>query len=99
MADVYDAGAIGSKSMGDTNDDMFWKLLGSFLVFYMQAGFAMLEAGQVRVKNRNVTLIKVCNLRSIPWRCPDCSRVTKGPADGKRERERELFPKIIISRA
>ena len=61
MADLYDSGySIGSKSMGDTNDDIFWKLLGSFLVFFMQAGFAMLEAGQVRVKNRNVTLMKVC---------------------------------------
>lgn len=31
--------------------DTVWVLLGAFLVFFMQAGFGMLEAGFIRVKN------------------------------------------------
>ena len=29
----------------------FWVLLGAFLVFFMQAGFGMVEAGFIRAKN------------------------------------------------
>lgn len=37
-----------------------WILVASFLVFFMQPGFALLEAGQVRVKNAtNVTMKNV----------------------------------------
>jgi len=37
-----------------------WILIASFLVFFMQPGFALLEAGQVRVKNAtNVTMKNV----------------------------------------
>ena len=57
MAEIYDVDT--SASFQDMNSDIFWLLLGSFMVFYMQAGFAMLEAGQVRMKNRNMTLMKV----------------------------------------
>lgn len=35
--------------------DTFWVLFGAFLVFFMQPGFAMVEAGFVRAKN-------VCNI-------------------------------------
>ncbi len=31
--------------------DTFWVLLGAFLVFFMQAGFGMVEAGFIRAKN------------------------------------------------
>ena len=35
--------------------DTVWVLLGAFLVFFMQAGFGMVEAGFIRAKN-------VCNI-------------------------------------
>ena len=31
--------------------DTLWVLLAAFLVFFMQAGFSMVEAGMVRAKN------------------------------------------------
>ena len=31
--------------------DTVWVLLGAFLVFFMQAGFGMVEAGFIRAKN------------------------------------------------
>ena len=34
-----------------TGVNLIWVLVASFLVFFMKAGFAMLEAGQVRAKN------------------------------------------------
>lgn len=43
----------------DTQDaDAFWLLFGMILVFFMQAGFAMLEVGSVQVKNTKNILIK-----------------------------------------
>jgi len=43
----------------DTQDaDTFWLLFGTCMVFFMQAGFAMLEVGQVQVKNTKNILIK-----------------------------------------
>mmetsp|Transcript_48469 Transcript_48469/g.90278 ORF Transcript_48469/g.90278 Transcript_48469/m.90278 type:complete len:537 (+) Transcript_48469:128-1738(+) len=38
--------------------DILWLLLGSYLVFFMQAGFALLEAGSVRSKNTKNILLK-----------------------------------------
>ncbi|KAJ8608617.1 hypothetical protein CTAYLR_009170 [Chrysophaeum taylorii] len=38
--------------------DAFWLLFGTCLVFFMQAGFAMLEVGSVQVKNTKNILIK-----------------------------------------
>mmetsp|Transcript_17800 Transcript_17800/g.60733 ORF Transcript_17800/g.60733 Transcript_17800/m.60733 type:complete len:444 (-) Transcript_17800:126-1457(-) len=35
-----------------------WLLLGAYLVFFMQAGFALLEAGSVRAKNTKNILLK-----------------------------------------
>ena len=39
---------IGQLKMGL---DTVWVLLGAFLVFFMQAGFGMVEAGFIRAKN------------------------------------------------
>jgi Amt family ammonium transporter len=36
----------------------FWLLFGAYLVFFMQAGFALLEAGCVRAKNTKNILLK-----------------------------------------
>mmetsp|Transcript_10538 Transcript_10538/g.30001 ORF Transcript_10538/g.30001 Transcript_10538/m.30001 type:complete len:438 (-) Transcript_10538:212-1525(-) len=41
-----------------TNADIFWLLFGTILVFFMQAGFALLEAGCVRAKNTKNILVK-----------------------------------------
>jgi len=38
--------------------DTLWVLICAFLVFFMQAGFAMLEAGMVRAKNAANVLLK-----------------------------------------
>mmetsp|Transcript_40834 Transcript_40834/g.66411 ORF Transcript_40834/g.66411 Transcript_40834/m.66411 type:complete len:496 (-) Transcript_40834:106-1593(-) len=41
-----------------TVTDVMWVLIAGILVFWMQAGFAMLEAGSVRAKNTNNILFK-----------------------------------------
>jgi len=38
--------------------DVFWLLICGFLVFFMQCGFALLEAGTVRAKNTKNILLK-----------------------------------------
>jgi Amt family ammonium transporter len=38
--------------------DTFWVLLAAFLVFFMQAGFGMVEAGLIRTKNAANVLMK-----------------------------------------
>ena len=38
--------------------DVIWTLLGAFLVFFMQAGFALCEAGLTRAKNTGNILMK-----------------------------------------
>lgn len=48
-----DAGAIAS---GVNN---VWILVVCFLIFFMQPGFALLEAGQVRAKNVGNVLMKI----------------------------------------
>ncbi len=44
--------------------NLVWVLIASFLIFFMKAGFAMLEAGQVRAKNvanqLTQTLVTLC---------------------------------------
>ena len=44
--------------------DTFWLFLGTVLVFYMQCGFALLEAGAVRSKTTQNILLKV---RDYGW--------------------------------
>ena len=41
-----------------TNADYVWTLIAAFLVFFMQAGFAMVEAGLTRCKNTVNILMK-----------------------------------------
>jgi len=49
---------ISTEDYGDINLDIFWLLFGAYVVFFMQAGFAMLEAGSVRAKNTKNILLK-----------------------------------------
>jgi len=59
-------GLIISPAAADTNQvveiamglDTVWVLLGAFLVFFMQAGFGMVEAGFIRAKNSTNILTK-----------------------------------------
>jgi len=41
-----------------TSVDVVWSLVGAFLVFFMQAGFALCEAGLTRAKNTGNILMK-----------------------------------------
>lgn len=47
-----------SKGQLATDLDILWLLLGAYLVFFMQCGFALLEAGSVRAKNTKNILLK-----------------------------------------
>lgn len=50
---------IGDKIAAvQTNADYVWTLVAAFLVFFMQAGFAMVEAGLTRCKNTVNILMK-----------------------------------------
>ena len=40
--------ALAAAVTVQTNLDLTWILLAGFLVFFMQAGFAMLEGGMIR---------------------------------------------------
>jgi len=51
------AAAIAGKFEGSAADS-FWLMVCGFLVFFMQCGFALLEAGTVRAKNTKNILLK-----------------------------------------
>jgi len=51
------AAALAGKFDG-IKADTFWLMLCGFLVFFMQCGFALLEAGTVRAKNTKNILLK-----------------------------------------
>lgn len=59
-----------SEVLGAVNDGIFgvWFLMGAALVFWMQAGFAMVEAGFTRAKNTGNILMK--NLMDFCIGCP-----------------------------
>ena len=40
------------------SSDVIWALVGAFMVFFMQAGFALCEAGLTRAKNTGNILMK-----------------------------------------
>ncbi len=56
VAEVVEAAAVSSEVVWIFNTLLF--LIGGFLVFWMAAGFAMLEAGLVRSKNVTMQLTK-----------------------------------------
>ena len=52
------ADAFALASEANTGVNLLWTLLGGCLVFFMQTGFALLEAGSVRAKNNQNVLLK-----------------------------------------
>ncbi|KAH8052201.1 ammonium transmembrane transporter [Aureococcus anophagefferens] len=57
--DTLNGELAGHRKLIDTGDiDAFWLLFGGVLVFWMQAGFAMLEVGSVSKKNTKNILVK-----------------------------------------
>ncbi|CAD7698915.1 unnamed protein product [Ostreobium quekettii] len=60
----------GRQGQLSTDLDILWLLFGAYLVFFMQCGFALLEAGSVRAKNtKNILLKNVLDtsLGSLVW--------------------------------
>lgn len=52
-----DAPSVAESLEQDLN--ILWALMGAYLVFFMQCGFSMLEAGTVRKQNTVNILLKV----------------------------------------
>ena len=50
--------AATSGKFDNIKSDTFWLMVCGFLVFFMQCGFALLEAGTVRAKNTKNILLK-----------------------------------------
>ncbi|SDI02005.1 ammonium transporter, Amt family [Desulfosporosinus hippei DSM 8344] len=53
--------ALGAEPSVESNAvaiDTIWTLIAGFLVFFMQAGFAMVEAGFTRAKNAGNIIMK-----------------------------------------
>ena len=48
----------GAGYFGAAQADAFWLMVCGFFVFFMQCGFALLEAGTVRAKNTKNILLK-----------------------------------------
>ncbi len=65
IANAQDAAALGFDEIGPYIMTTLLFLVGGFLVFWMAAGFAMLEAGLVRGKNVAMQLTKNMALFSI----------------------------------
>ena len=58
-ADGDDAGKpIKALSEHAASMDMVWTLLASFLIFFMQAGFTLVEVGFTRAKNAGNVVMK-----------------------------------------
>ena len=57
--------------------DTIWVLLGAALVFFMQAGFAMVETGLTRAKNAGNIIMKNLMDFALGWQASaSCSRGT-----------------------
>ncbi len=52
------ADVLGGVVLGGGSADTLWLMICAFLVFFMQCGFALLEAGTVRAKNTKNILLK-----------------------------------------
>jgi len=57
MGAMYDE-LVAADATQEQNLDILWLLFGAYLVFFMQCGFALLEAGSVRAKNTKNILLK-----------------------------------------
>ena len=57
LLDLIDSGMEASQAV-DLLMNVTWTMLGAFLVYFMQAGFAMVEAGFTRAKNAGNIIMK-----------------------------------------
>ncbi|MCG8673619.1 MAG: ammonium transporter [Pseudomonadales bacterium] len=71
IAALYSSVAVAETDGGMSSGDVIWIVTASALVFFMQAGFALLESGLSRVKNAVNVLMKnymdVCIGSLIFW--------------------------------
>ena len=58
--------------MNFSSVDVIWTLLGAALVYFMQAGFAMCEAGLTRAKNTGNILMKNIGNQNFIWLHLEC---------------------------
>jgi len=58
QGDITTLAGGGGSSQLQEDLDIFWLLFGAYVVFFMQCGFALLEAGSVRAKNTKNILLK-----------------------------------------
>jgi len=63
------ANLAASKANYDEALDTIWMLLAAFLVFFMHAGFSLLEAGSVRFKNAHNILAKNLVVVTVGFLC------------------------------
>jgi Amt family ammonium transporter len=56
--ELTNALTLAKNAAPQFNLDIVWTLIAAFLVFFMQAGFAMVEAGFIRAKNTGNVLMK-----------------------------------------
>ena len=73
VASMISTAVASAPYFGATQADTFWLMVCGFLVFFMQCGFALLEAGTVRAKNTKNILLKnlldACLGAVIWWVC------------------------------
>ena len=70
FAETYGDAYSGASVMNSLDPDNQWMLQSGYMVFFMQAGFAMLCAGSVRAKNaKNIILLNILDacLGSLCW--------------------------------
>jgi Amt family ammonium transporter len=70
MNDTFGESYVGSALEPAQDSDNAWMLQSGYMVFFMQAGFAMLCAGSVRAKNaKNIILLNILDacLGSLCW--------------------------------
>ena len=77
-----------ATKFGGGQADTLWLMLCGFLVFFMQCGFALLEAGTVRAKNTKNILLKnlldACVGAILWWAIGFTVAVSVAPKNGAR---------------
>ncbi len=86
--ETYGEDYADASVMDATDSDNQWMLQSGYMVFFMQAGFAMLCAGSVRAKNaKNIILLNILDacLGSLCWYATGYAFAYGDPPDGAPE--------------